>query len=292
VPLLLLTRPRLTATRTAGAAIAAYSIGTTLFATSLGSIGPPSSHPPLDAIVLTGLGMVCALGFLACPQLDLTFHAVRQRLAGDAGNAAFAIGFGSIFPLIVLGTYFYAPAIFNHPSGTPAMPGLAPKFVLAHMLLQLGLTTGLHAWALRREASVRGEVLITAGLALGAVLWVIPLPAYAGLNGDELIYRGMMVFYGLIFPAYILTCARPLTQNQTPPTRRGLLLGGLAIIAAIPFFWLGFIERRTGWLIAGVAVVVAAGIAAGRWKPAAPHGGPATTAQGAAEDQDGRSPAR
>lgn len=270
-PYMLMNPSRANVALTAGAAVAVYSIATTLFATSLGATPPPPhSRVTFDAAGLSGLGLVCALGFLACPQLDLTFHAVRQRLAGAPGNAAFAIGLGAIFPLLVLATFFYAPAILHHPSGQSAMPGLAPKFVLAHMLLQLGLTTGLHAWALRREASVRGEVLVTAALALGAVLWVIPMPSYARLSGEELVYRGVMVFYGLIFPAYILTCARPLTQDQHAPGRRSLLLCGLTIAAAVPFFWLGFIERRSGWLIVGVGIVAAAGAVAGRWKPALP----------------------
>ena len=83
---------------------------------------------------------------------------------------------------------------------------------------------------------------------------------YAGLTATEIIYRGFMSFYGLIFPAYVWLCMLPLGTTRT--SRRMWTFAG-AIVLASPFYWMGFIERETIWLVPGVAVVLFAKLIAG-----------------------------
>jgi hypothetical protein len=83
---------------------------------------------------------------------------------------------------------------------------------------------------------------------------------YAGLNGAEIIYRGFMAFYGLVFPAYVWLCMLPLGTTRTP---RRLWTFAAAVALATPFYWMGFIERETIWLVPGVAIVLFAKLIAG-----------------------------
>jgi hypothetical protein len=83
---------------------------------------------------------------------------------------------------------------------------------------------------------------------------------YAGLTATEIIYRGFMSFYGLIFPAYVWICMLPLGTTRT--SRRVWTFVG-AVVLASPFYWMGFIERETIWLVPGVAVVLFAKLIAG-----------------------------
>jgi membrane protease YdiL (CAAX protease family) len=77
---------------------------------------------------------------------------------------------------------------------------------------------------------------------------------------EEIIYRGFMSFYGLIFPAYVWICMLPLGTTRTA---RRVWTFAAAVVLASPFYWMGFIERETIWLVPGVAVVLFAKLIAG-----------------------------
>jgi hypothetical protein len=83
-----------------------------------------------------------------------------------------------------------------------------------------------------------------------------------GLSPGEAVYRGMMVFYGLIFPAYIWLCAIPTRDGHAGITdrqgRRKAVIWVGAIILALPAYWLGFLAREPHWLAVGLGVVLLA----------------------------------
>jgi len=66
-----------------------------------------------------------------------------------------------------------------------------------------------------------------------------------------------MGFYGLVFPAYVWLCMIP-GRGRLEPTRWQLLVFALAVLIALPMFWMGFIQRQLIWLLPGVAIVLLA----------------------------------
>ncbi len=85
---------------------------------SLAVFGRGLAHPvfgvanPIEISHFTGamlgLAPVCIFGFLLCPYLDVTFHRARQETAPGPGKAAFGVGFGVIFLLMIVLTLMYA----------------------------------------------------------------------------------------------------------------------------------------------------------------------------------------
>ncbi|MBS0195690.1 MAG: hypothetical protein JSR77_02930 [Planctomycetes bacterium] len=214
-----------------------------------------------DGPGLSGLGAVCVLGFMLCPYLDLTFHRARRQAAGGTGDAAFIVGFGVFFAMMIVFTFLYAPQTIN--AANMIHPAIAAWPVVFHILMQLGITDGLHAEALGQEEESSGSTAIsrvgTAGAMIFALLvYIVPIPSYAGLSNNELVYRGFMAFYGLLFPAYVWTCVDTLGEAGRAPARGRIAVCVGAIVLASPFFWMGFIERKHVWLAIGVAIVAAA----------------------------------
>jgi hypothetical protein len=108
---------------------------------------------------------------------------------------------------------------------------------------------------------------IAVGVALGLATHFLDL-SYRGLSDFEITYRAFMTFYALAFPAYVLICAVGLSGIVGPPSRRSLIVFALAVAAALPCMWVGFIERRSLWLIPGVLIVLLAKRYAGPLAPA------------------------
>ena len=240
----------------------ARAIGIAVYLLSLGAAGywlltggprAFTAQPP-DAVNLGSLGAVCVLGFMLCPYLDLTFHRARQRLPGHAGNAAFVIGFTALFFLMILFTYFYAQPTLNDAGKFIPNPALAGLAVTIHMLAQLGFTNGLHNAALRDDATTPTPFTAMGGTgAIVLALLCFFLPDLIPAITREMVYRGFMGMYGLVFPAYVWACVR---RDLSPPTRPQIIALAIAVLLAGPMFYLGFIEKRYGWLAAGVAVVL------------------------------------
>lgn len=239
--------------------VAGYLVSTALVAAYLAS--NPDAFEAARAAAITpqrpaaeawALVPVCIIGFATCPYLDRTFHIARQALSAPRARAAFGLGFGALFLAMILFTAIYAaPFLRAEPrTGTTLI-------VLLHVLVQMGLTAGFHLRESRppdiptpRRRPVALGLLAAATALAAAVL----LPHASGTAAIvpldtplENIYRGFMVFYGLVFPAHTLACIAggAASRALTPAT--------LAVALAAPFYWLGFIERRTWWLLPGAA---------------------------------------
>jgi hypothetical protein len=212
---------------------------------------------------------VCAFGFLLCPYLDLTFHRARQE-SGRGAPLAFGLGFGVLFLAMIIGTPFYGELFWTQATRTEAWK-LAPYALLIfHIALQLFFTVGVHASACGNPTktgyrpgvwSVAGMAIFLAAIAavmLGRTTHVAPLLAEPG-NDPVIWYRFFMAAYGLLFPAYVWLCMIPRRGMAIiAPSTRAIALWLGACAAATPFYWVGFMERHTIWLVPGVLVVLAA----------------------------------
>ncbi|MBL0920762.1 MAG: hypothetical protein IBJ10_01395 [Phycisphaerales bacterium] len=223
-------------------------LGTWLFLGRGGIVLPEMwgrSHPT----GLLWLTPVLALGFGACPFLDPTFHRVRRETPGATGSAAFVLGFGALFLVMIVATALYAGGAIERRS--------LSSFVLGHMLLQSIFTVGAHA----REVDRR---TLWTPILIGLAAALVPKSAWfasPGLSSED-VYRLFMGFYGLLFPAYVWIVMTPRRSASGLAT----WLGALALAA--PCFWLGFIEMRWVWLAPGCAIVLGAPLVRGLFGPA------------------------
>jgi hypothetical protein len=205
--------------------------------------------PPQEA---GWLGLAFAFGFLLCPYLDLTFHAARQATTAGEGRAAFTFGFCILFPLVLLFT-----AAYSGPLVLFLSQRIYPQLMLlvaTHLIAHSGFTVAAHARQLAARISgisVRGFLIFVLSVIVAVLLGIVPIRQdYHGLRGHEVIYRVFMGFYGLVFPAYVwLRVVRPM--------RSGLRVA-FAVLAALPLFWLGFVELKMVWFLPGVLILVLA----------------------------------
>jgi hypothetical protein len=220
--------------------------------------------PPPDPIAVAALAPVCAFGFLLCPYLDLTFHRARRRTSPAAGRVAFGVGFGVLFLAVILFSYGYARPLAAAVDGA-APRGLARALALPlglYMAMQIAYTVALHIALAIPEAKALGGrystliALVVAGgaAALGFVCNRGSL--LYGLDAGEVVYRCFMGFFGLLFPAYVWLC-----MLRRSPSRRALRTCALAVVAALPLFFVGFVAGRMVLLVPGVAIVLLARIA-------------------------------
>ncbi len=183
-----------------------------------------------------------AIGFLTCPHLDLTFHAVRQECPGPTGAAAFLLGFGVVFLAFVTLSMLYA---------APLLEGWTNAYVIALIATQVIFTCAAHFWALRRTVS---HPSLWTGLTL---LLAAPLAMASAraVGAERLLYDLFLSLYALPFAAYVWIFLVPRTRLRA---RRGAQWGAwaLAVGAASPAFWMGSIERRWWWLSAGAAIIL------------------------------------
>jgi hypothetical protein len=212
-----------------------------------------------DPTQLLALAAPCVLGFLLCPYLDLTFHRARQGVATNGqSRVAFTLGFGVLFLLMIVFTPMYG-ALLN--TGKASW-GWSYGVLVVHILMQAVLTMALHVRSTADAGKGAGKgasavvvAVILGTLGWGAVLMLqrLDITQYSGLETGEVVYRSFMAFYGLIAPAYVL-----LVMTQGTPVRRNVIVMTLATVLAMPFYWMGFIERQMPWAIAGVMIVVIA----------------------------------
>lgn len=227
---------------------------------------PPPELPPATMPGLEWLAPVAVLGFLLCPRLDGTFHRARASCAGTPGRLAFALGFGLFFAAMIACTAAYAPVL------TGASAARTVRFAIAaHLLLQSVFTVGLHM----RELAVRSFKPGAPRPIVSIALWLACLwagsaaaahPGSGPLVSGEIGYRLFLGLYGLVFPAYVWLVAIP--RGAGVPARRALPVWALAVSFAAPFFWMGFIDRQTGWLVAGLACVLLPRLLMARPSPA------------------------
>lgn len=190
---------------------------------------------------LIALSAVCALGFLLCPYLDRTFHTARIATDDRSARWAFGIGFGLVFASMLVFTLLYCDLV--------GLARLRPTILWAiviHMVVQAAFTSAAHAALLRPVM----KQLLAAGLfVLFTFAGAIARSDFRGMEAGEFGYRLFMGFYGLVAPAYVL-----LFPARGARPGWGLLL--LAVAAAVPFYWLAFMDRQMPWVLGGVAVVL------------------------------------
>ncbi|MHC4653181.1 MAG: hypothetical protein ACYTES_20280, partial [Planctomycetota bacterium] len=190
---------------------------------------PPTGTRPADQLIW--LAPVMAFGFLLCPYLDLTFHRALREVPS---RHAFAI-FGVTFAVMIALTCVYRDHV---------VLAVVP---LTHIAAQSLFTTAAHFRELRclDETPPRRGVGLALVVAAGALLLVLALghdPTAAG----EAVYVRFLVFYGLIFPAWVLLFVGP--GRGLSMSGRNLLIYAVVMIAALPFYEAGFIRGHM-WLV-------------------------------------------
>jgi hypothetical protein len=198
---------------------------------------------------LAWLAPVIALGFLLCPYLDLTFHRALQRAPSRHAFGVFGVTF-TVMILMTCPVWFALPASFR-------------AFGVVHLCAQMIFTVGAHLRELRtapRVAPSGRAVLMAAPLVALAVLpigsAVVGAEPVEGLRegvGIDLYVR-FLVFYGLLFPAYVLVFVGP--ARPLPTTPRALLGTATVTIALLPLYEIGFLHGPA-WVLA-VPIALAA----------------------------------
>jgi hypothetical protein len=144
------------------------------------------------------------------------------------------------------------------------------------IVLQAGVTTVLH---LHEVASRRGHAgrhrLLAVAVAGGALAyWAISwfgqsagqqAPAVFGLNPAEAVYRCFILFYGLVFPAYVWLVMLP-TKRAVSFRARVWLWAGVTVLA-LPAAFVAFVGE-VFWLAIPVLGLLLAGRLALAWLPA------------------------
>lgn len=217
----------------------------------------PGSRPPAE---LVPLAMVCILGFMLCPYLDLTFHRARIE-AGKQSGRAFGVGFGVVFALMIVGTLLTAPVLLwlvgARVVGLELRVLIVPLLAL-HTLPQLVYTCWLHGSEVRGGARLALVIAaLVAGLGIAVVDGGVLMSRYDILYASEVLYRVCMGFYGLVAPAYVAIVAWPVRHGGAEISKRRLAVFAAVVLGAVWFYWLGFVERQTWWVAVGVLIVVA-----------------------------------
>jgi hypothetical protein len=215
---------------------------------------PDLAHPVgvmrLNPIDNLWLAPAWILGFLCCPYLDLTFHAARQAMSAREARTAFTFGFGVIFTLMLAMTVAYSGWFIAFD------PGRYPQVAMilsAHLLIQCCLTVAMHVRQISphdRRPSF-GHFLLFAIillLAVGLGVWPGSQFSYDEISLGEMVYRVLLGFYGLVFPAYVWL--------RILPPRRSLLRVIIVIVIAAPMYWLGFAQEQMIFIVPGVLIVV------------------------------------
>ena len=216
-------------------------------------IAHPVEGTRLAAINNLWIAPAWIFGFLCCPYLDLTFHAARQALPRTQSRIAFGLGFGVLFPLMLVFTVAYSGWLAI---GFDRLKYPILAFILAaHLIVQSCLTCALHVQQISGvEKKLKlGQFFAFSGLlVIAVVLGIVDRGEfrYNGIALGEIIYRAFMGFYGLVVPAYAwLRICRP---------RRSMLRVWTVIAIAAPLYWLGFANEQMPFIVPGVIIVVLA----------------------------------
>lgn len=216
---------------------------------------PAAGGVVTDPVALPLYATGIAFGFLLCPHLDLTILRTREETPGPAGDAAFALGFGVFFLMMIMITAGYASAL---------LLGWFSHYVLLHVWLQATFTVGAHARELREHGAPTGSGgglgaagMIVAAAALGA--GVAHAPEVFDRPATRTAYESFLWLYALPLPmaAWFLLLGRRLG---------GHFWGAVAV--AGPMLGAGALMGVWWAVPAGVAVALAAGVIAPRRRAA------------------------
>ena len=188
--------------------------------------------PRLDRAAIWYFLPCSVLGFLLCPYLDLTFHRARIHAAGKAaGPMAFALGFGVVFFLMIVFSVAYGAKLLPFIEGDPhaKLHGAWWALLGVHLTLQAAFTITVHVRETLEDSTTGGasvpRLAGACGLAvlLGCVVRLDALPSHAltgGLTWGEAGYRGLLLLYGTVFPAYVWLVMIPTRRRLTPAGTR------------------------------------------------------------------------
>ena len=227
-----------------------------LFAITFNRVGGfPDVAAPTNAAPVVGIVPLMAMGFLACPILDATFHRARQQ---SPSRHSFLV-FGLVFAMMLA----FAATTFDPMNPASVIPVVMPVIV-AQWTLQLLFTIGAHLREVTTLPAGRiGQSLpIYAAIACGALLGM------PGIAGEET-YLMLLGLYAIPFPMYAI--AAGVRGFDQPLPHRWVLVILLVSLASSPLAWLGFIENQTWFLLPAAALTAIAGWVIGRLsRPATP----------------------
>ncbi|WP_114416545.1 hypothetical protein [Marinospirillum perlucidum] len=199
-----------------------------------------------------------ALGFLLSPYLDITFH--RALALSPHPRWSFTLGFGLFFLCLLAFVFFYSQDLRQLMAGGAVQLAVIWP-VVAFILLQTAFTLAVHFQEIQRfRPRTRSGWLLSL---VGVLLVFFPL-LQAGTSGSlaflspgELIYKGFLYAYGLVFPLYLL-----LGQNRR--------LFWLTLLLASPAYALGFLlgQDYLYFLSLSLLPIVVAGLLRWLQKPA------------------------
>ena len=245
------------------AAVVIYAISLGVIALAISTHGIPANvYPPMlrQGFGLLWLAPVVVFGFVLCPYLDLTFLRARSMTSPMAGAAAFTLGFGLFFIVMILFTLWYVPLLQGE--AFDRVPALLLWIIAVHLIFQSSFTIALHLRPLTAadtKTSIKPFAIAISVIAL-LIGWIGLGFGGGGLEGialrGERVYRLFMAFYGLIFPAYVWLCMIPTRDRHAGPSHPKVIVLGVAILIVAPFFYLGFIEQRMIWLLPGMGILL------------------------------------
>ena len=193
---------------------------------------------------LAWLTPVIVFGFLLCPYLDLTFHRAIQNSPSRNAFALFGIAF---FVMILLTCVIWFPR-------SDALRGIA----LAHILAQIVFTVGAHLREIRVSPAIHNRerrwLIMAAPLLAAPLLFIARMFSDAGALGEDL-YLRFLVFYGLVFPAYVLLFTK-FSHRTLKLTRRGVAMYATIVLLSIPFYELGFLHQWAWLLVFPIGVMM------------------------------------
>lgn len=213
----------------------------------------------------------CALaGFALCPYLDLTFHRANYSTAPGTGAAAFTFGFGVVFCSMIVFSVCYGAQLLAFIHGEPdaELPGYWLVVLAVHLSLQAGFTITVHVRESIEDPRNKTTWLIAAGgiavlLGLAARLEALPdHPITGGLTWGEAGYRGFLLLYGTVLPAYVWLMILP--RLRGPVSTTGDRAKGVTYVAtcvsSYVFGWIAFVQGRFAALLLIVIVFILARI--------------------------------
>ena len=199
-----------------------------------GSLGDITWSGQTSLRQLVWLAPIFAFGFGLCPYLDLTLHRAR----GEAPSRHVFAVFGLAFAMILVFTCAYA-----------FQTALTP-LVAGHIITQSVFTVAAHLREIRSTTPKRPRSIITGivvvGLVVAALSSSIHLLDRPSVIGQEM-YLRLLVFFGLVFPAYVLLFIGP--GKTLTPTRANVTIYLVVVAAALPLYEFGFLHERA-WMAA------------------------------------------
>lgn len=210
------------------------------------------------------------LGFVLCPYLDLTFHRARINTTPGTGMAAFAIGFLGVFLLMIVFSLSYGAQLlpFIEGKADAELSGFWQAILAIHLTAQAGFTITIHARETLEDPHASTPWLMAAGgiaILVGFIAGMSQLPdhpARGQLSWGEAGYRGFLLFYGTVFPAYVWLIMIP-TRKKLSRWGDEFRTGIYAISCGLSFAlaWLAFVLGQSKLILGILGIFVLARIA-------------------------------